>query len=92
MREKLCEICGKNMTAVTCNGCGKMICKECRSMEICTAPEGEIGLRFFCSNCKTDPKLNPQREYEKIFGLEDITDMVNQDQEKTKRIKIKIKI
>lgn len=92
MSESKCEICGRNDTVVACNGCGKMLCKRCRSLEIYTQQAGEITVKHFCSTCKSDPGLNPQVKHEKIFGLEDITDMVNQDQTNTGRFRIKLKI
>ena len=92
MSDNICEVCGRNDTAVGCDGCGKMLCKRCRSLEIYTEQAGEIKVKCFCSQCKFDPMLNPQSRYEKIFGLEDVTEMVNQDLPNTNRFKIKLKI
>ncbi|MBN2297572.1 MAG: hypothetical protein JXM72_03205 [Deltaproteobacteria bacterium] len=92
MSVEKCELCGRNDAVAGCDGCGKRLCKRCRSLEIYTEQAGEITVKCFCSECKSDPGLNPQGKHEKIFGLEDITEMVNQDQTNSNRFRIKLKI
>jgi len=78
--------------AFTCDGCGKPLCKRCRSMEIFGSKNLEVTVKDFCPACGKDPKINPSLDCKKVFGLEDVTDMVNQDQSKPSRFKIKLKI
>ena len=92
MHKTLCEICGKYIAITCCNGCGKKLCKKCRSMEIWPAEAGEITVKIFCPHCKLDPGCNPRGSHQKVFGLMDVTDMVNQGRKDTNRFKIKLKI
>ncbi|HHO75953.1 MAG TPA: hypothetical protein ENN05_05940 [Deltaproteobacteria bacterium] len=61
-------------------------------MEIYTEQTGKVTVKSFCSQCKADPGLNPQGKHEKIFGLEEVTEMVNKDQTNSNRLQIKLKI
>lgn len=90
--EKLCDICTTPSAISTCEGCGKLLCKKCRSMEIYGSRNMEVIVKYFCPSCSKDPKINPPTDCKKVFGLEDVTDMVNQDQSKQSRFKIKVKM
>lgn len=49
--------------------------------------------KIFCPDCGNDPQINPPKAFTKVFGLEDVTDMVNQEERaKAKRFKIKLKM
>lgn len=91
-KEKLCEICSAKDAATTCEGCGKSLCKKCRSMEIYGSKNLEVTVKYFCPSCSKDPKINTSLDCKKVFGLEDVTGMVNQDQSKGSRFKIKLKM
>ncbi len=90
--ERLCDICSSIDVASTCEGCGKSLCKRCRSMEIYGSKNLEVTVKYFCPSCSKNPKINPSLGCKKIFGLEHVTDMVNQDQSKGSRFKIKLKM
>ena len=91
--EDICAICGGSDRVTRCGGCGRSLCKRCRSMEIYVQVDGEITIKYFCSDCGDDPRVNPPKACKKVFGLEDVTDMVNQeDQSKSRRFKIKLKM
>ncbi len=92
IRDSLCDQCGKGIAVEVCDGCEKSLCKKCRSLEIYRTDDGEITLKCFCAACLSDPHLNPQGGHEKVFGLEDVTDMVNQGRDRNNRFKIKLKI
>ena len=50
-------------------------------------------IKNFCAECSKDPAINPPMACEKVFGLEDITEMVNQeDHSKPARFKIRLKM
>jgi hypothetical protein len=62
-------------------------------MELYVRGDGEVAIKYFCPACSQDPGVNPPMACEKVFGLEDITDMVNQEEcSKSGRFKIKLKI
>lgn len=91
--DDICIICGGTQGMTRCGGCDRPLCKRCRSMEICTKIDGEITIKYFCPDCGNDPRINPPKAFTKVFGLEDVTDMVNQeDQSRARRFKIKLKM
>lgn len=92
MPEKLCEDCAKYMAVVSCDSCGKALCKKCRCLEICQADDGELAIKYFCLRCRDDAFVNPNALHEEVFGLDKVTDMVNHDPQRNKRFKIKLKI
>lgn len=95
MQEKpvtACQICLSPDALYICTGCGKELCRRCRIMEICGSQDQELEIRYFCPSCSKDPALNPSGGCEKVFGLEDVTGMVNQDQPRSPRFKIKLKM
>jgi len=92
-KEQVCDLCGEAPAAVQCIGCSRMLCKKCRSMEIYVHGDGEVMIKNFCAECSKDPAINPPMACEKVFGLEDITEMVNQeDHSKPARFKIRLKM
>lgn len=90
--ETVCQICSAPDALSVCEGCGKALCRKCRSMEIYGSQEQELVIRYFCLSCSKDPAVNPSMGCEKVFGLEDVTGMVNQDQPKPGCFKIKLKM
>jgi hypothetical protein len=51
-----------------------------------------VVIRSYCPQCRDNPEVNPQRKGEQVFGLGQVTDMVNQGQGGFSRFKIKLKI
>ncbi len=90
--DKLCEICSTHDAITVCEGCGKRLCKKCRSIEIYGSKDLEVTVKSFCQSCGNDPGINMNMGCKKVLALGDITDMVNQDHAKTGRFKIKLKI
>ena len=89
----ICDLCHQANAVARCKGCDRALCKKCRSMEIYVQRDGEVVVKNFCPDCIRDPKINPSMGCEKVFGLEDITDMVNQEEKsKSGRFKIKLKM
>jgi hypothetical protein len=90
--ETICAVCQAAEPATRCEGCGKPLCRKCRGMELYGSKEEEVTVRYFCPDCLKDPKINPSKDAKKVFGLPDVTDMVNHDSSKNKKFKIKLKI
>jgi hypothetical protein len=90
--ETICSICQTGEPVARCEGCGKPLCRKCRGMEIYGSRDEEISVKYFCPSCLKDPKINPSTDAKKVFGLPDVTDMVNHDSSKTNKFKIKLKI
>ncbi len=89
---KPCEFCGALEATTMCDGCGKRLCKKCRSMEIYGSKDLEVLIKSYCLACSTNPDTHPAIAKENVLGLERITDMVNQDVQKTKGFKIRLKM
>ncbi len=87
-----CAVCQAAEPVSRCEGCGKALCRKCRGMEIYGSKDGEITVKHFCPDCLKDPKINPSTDAKKVFGLPDVTDMVNSDSTKANKFKIKLKI
>ncbi|HPS93581.1 MAG TPA: hypothetical protein PK600_03865 [Deltaproteobacteria bacterium] len=51
-----------------------------------------MSIRSFCPQCRDNPEVNPQGKGRMIFGLGEVTDMVNHEQGRGNRFKIKLKI
>jgi len=91
--DQICDICRHREAVSQCCGCSRALCKRCRNMEIYVQGDGEVTIKYFCPSCSQDPRVNPPMACKKVFGLEDVTDMVNQeDSSKSGRFKIKLKI
>jgi hypothetical protein len=61
---KLCEVCAKNEGVVICNGCGKALCKECRTFDIWCFGCGHGDPKAFCKSCNADPAINIWKGFE----------------------------
>jgi hypothetical protein len=62
-------------------------------MEVWRTPQEEdVTVKSFCPQCKENPEINPHGKGEKVFGLGQVTDMVNHEQGKISGFKIKLKI
>jgi hypothetical protein len=55
---KVCEVCAKNEAVVVCNGCGKVLCRDCRTFDIWGSGCGHGLTQVFCPKCDADPKVN----------------------------------
>ncbi len=90
---KTCAFCHDREAVTECDGCMSPLCKKCRSIEIWRTSDKEVCVRNFCPQCREDPSVNPHaKEGSRVFGLGQITDMVNQEQGKGGRFTIRIKI
>jgi hypothetical protein len=89
---KLCGICNDRQAIIECDGCMRPLCKKCRGIEIWRTAEEEVTIKSFCSECRDNPQVNPHGRGGKVFGLGQVTDMVNQEQHKVNKFKIGLKI
>jgi len=89
---KFCGICNERQSITECDGCLRPLCKKCRSIEIWRTAQEEVAIRSFCPECRNNPQLNPHGSGNKVFGLGQVTDMVNQEQGKVNKFKIRLKI
>lgn len=55
---KVCEVCKKNDAVVVCSGCGKALCKECRTFDVWCYGCGHGDTMVFCKECNKDPDVN----------------------------------
>lgn len=89
---RTCGMCNEQEAVSECEGCLRPLCKKCRTIEIWRSPGEEVIIRYFCLLCRDDAAAGPQLKGERVFGLGQVTDMVNQEQGKVNRFKIKLKI
>ena len=92
MEIKYCCTCLERPAEISCDHCLRPLCKKCRSIEIWRTPEEEVVIRTYCPQCGDNPEVNPQGKGEQVFGLGQVTDMVNQGLVGFSRFKIKLKI
>jgi hypothetical protein len=55
-----CHICGKE-AVVKCDGCEKLLCRECRIFDIWSFGCGHGTAKAFCKKCNDDPDVNVWR-------------------------------
>lgn len=89
---KTCGICRERPAVTECDGCQRPLCKKCRSIDIWRTPKKEVTIRCFCTQCRDNPQVNPHGRGAKIFGLGEVTDLVNQEQGRANRFRIKLKM
>ncbi len=90
---KTCAFCQTREAVTVCDGCLRPLCKKCRIIEIWRTSDKEVCVRNFCPQCRENPSVNPHaKEGSRVFGLGQITDMVNQEQGKGGRFTIRIKM
>ena len=87
-----CDVCGEREAAVACDGCRRPLCKKCRSIEIWRTSKEDVTLRSFCPQCRDSARMSRQGPDARVFGLGQVTDMVNQEQGRAGRFKIRLKI
>jgi len=87
----ICAVCQKNNAIAECDICRRPLCKKCRSLEILRAPQDEVTVKSFCPQCKEEQKINHEKG-KKVFGLGQVTDIMNNEQGKLNGFKVKIKI
>jgi hypothetical protein len=92
MEIKYCCTCLERPAEISCDHCLRPLCKKCRSIEIWRTPDEEVVIRTYCPQCGDNPEVNPQGKGEQVFGLGQVTDMVNQGLGGFGRFKIKLKI
>jgi hypothetical protein len=81
-----CEICGKAEAVTECEHCGKHMCRECRKLEIWGTGAEDLSVKYFCPTCKENPDVNPWGAYDKEFGLGDVLEIVNHENDTRERI------
>ncbi|HPI93719.1 MAG TPA: hypothetical protein PLT09_02090 [Deltaproteobacteria bacterium] len=89
---RACGICNAQDAVTECDGCLIPLCKKCRSIEIWRTPTEEVVIRYFCPQCRENAKTHPRGKSKRVFGLGQVTDMVNQGLGKVSRFKIKLKV
>jgi hypothetical protein len=90
--QRLCGICNERPSVTVCDGCLRPLCKKCRVIEIWRSADEEVTIKSFCSECRDNPQVNPHGPGGKVFGLGQVTDMVNQEQQKINKFTIRLKI
>lgn len=75
--ENRCSVCGRDEAVDVCEGCGVPLCRKCRRMEIWGCGSEDLTVKHFCPACKENPDVNPWGAYENVFGLDEVTDLVN---------------
>lgn len=89
---KLCGICKERQAIIECDGCLRPLCKKCRDIEIWRTADEEVTIKSFCHECRDNPLVNPNGRGGKVFGLGQVTEMVNQEQHKMNKFKIRLKM
>ncbi|HVN71199.1 MAG TPA: hypothetical protein VMU10_04175 [Desulfomonilia bacterium] len=89
---KFCSMCFDRQAITECDGCLRPLCKKCRNIEIWRTTGDEVTIKSFCPDCRDNPQVNPLGKGSKVFGLGQVTDIVNQGQHKVGKFKIKMKI
>ncbi len=89
---RTCDVCNEREAVSTCEGCLRPLCKTCRTIEIWRSRKEEVSIRYFCPQCRDDTRVNIRDDGARVFGLGQVTDMVNQGQGRVSRFKIKLKI
>ncbi|MEN6475120.1 MAG: hypothetical protein ABFD81_13985 [Syntrophaceae bacterium] len=77
----MCEVCGKVEGVTECEHCGKHLCRECRKLEIWGTGAEDLSVKYFCPTCKDNPDVNPWGAREQEFGLGEVLEIVNQNNE-----------
>jgi hypothetical protein len=88
---RICAVCLKNNAVAECDSCMKPLCKKCRSTEILRTSQEEVTVKSFCPQCQDEQKIIQEKGM-KVFGLGQVTDMVNHEQGKLNGFKVRIKI
>ena len=79
IQNKRCAVCGQQEAIDVCEGCGIPLCRKCRQMEIWGGGAEDLTVKHFCPQCKQDPEVNPWGAFEGVFGLDEVTDMLNHE-------------
>ncbi len=89
---KTCGICGERKAITMCDGCLKPLCKRCRGIEIWRTTKEEVIIKSFCPQCRATLKADGEDGRGSVFGLGQVTSMVNREQHKLSRFKIKLRM
>jgi len=57
--KEICQVCGRSISIIYCDGCEKMLCRSCRKFDMWQQGCGSIHTRVFCETCAVDPWVNP---------------------------------
>lgn len=87
----MCDVCGEREAVESCRTCGSHICRACLSVGVNRTNREEIEVAPFCKHCAKTAMIRECEGEVAVFGLERVTDMVNQDQVRMPRFKIKLK-
>lgn len=90
--QKTCSVCGKARAFTMCDGCLRSVCKKCRGIEIWRTMSEEVIVKSFCPQCRATLKVDQDDRSERVFGLGQVTHMVNQEQGKPGKFRIRLKI
>jgi hypothetical protein len=88
---RICAVCLKNSAVAECEVCRRPLCKKCRNIEILRTPQEEVTVKSFCPQCREEQETGNEKG-KKVFGLGQVTDMVNNEQGKLNRFTVKLKI
>lgn len=88
---KNCSICGQKAVTM-CDGCLRPLCKKCRGIEIWRTMKEEVIIKSFCPQCRATLKADGEDGRGSVFGLGQVTSMVNREQHKLSRFKIKLRM
>lgn len=92
IEKTMCGTCNEREAVCECDVCLRPLCKTCRSIEVWCTPKEDVAIRYFCPQCRENDRVNPQKRGARVFGLGQVTDMVNQEQGRANRFRIKLKI
>jgi len=81
VEKTLCVVCSRLEAIMTCEHCGKPLCRDCLKFELWGSGAEDLSAKYLCPTCKDNPDVNPwgAREEDQILktGLE----VANRDQD-----------
>lgn len=79
--QQICRACGKAEAVTACDHCGRMLCRQCRQLELWGTGAEDLSVRHFCPACKDNPDINPWGARPQELGLGEVPDIVNKADE-----------